>query len=49
MNAVQEMLGQIRLAQNDHWQKTSRQAALLWNQVIREKIVSKGAGDGNDT
>jgi hypothetical protein len=43
------MLGQIQLAQNDRWQKTSRQAALLWNRVIREKIVSKGADNGHDT
>ena len=40
MDAVQEMLIQIRLAQNDHWRKTSRQAALLWNRVMREKIVT---------
>jgi len=49
MNAVEKILAQIRLAQNDHWQKTSRQAALLWNRVIREKIVSKGADNGHDT
>jgi hypothetical protein len=49
MNGVQEMLNQIRLAQNDHWQKTSRQAALLWHRVMREKILLKGAGDGHDT
>ena len=41
MKTVQEMLSQVRLAQNDHWQKTSRQAALLWNRVIHEKIISK--------
>ncbi len=45
MDVVQEMLSQIRLAQNDHWQKTSRQAALLWNRVIHEKIVSREAGN----
>jgi hypothetical protein len=39
LNGVQEMLNQIQIAQNDHWQKTSRQAALLWNRVIREKIL----------
>lgn len=49
MNAVEKMLAQIRLAQNDRWQKTSRQAALLWNRVIREKIVSKEADNGHDT
>ena len=44
MDAVQAMLEQVRIAQNDHWQKTSRQAGLLWNQVIREKILSKESG-----
>lgn len=47
MDAVQEMLTQIRFAQNDHWQKTSRQAALLWNRVIREKIVSRESSNGH--
>jgi len=36
--AVMAMLAQVRLAQHDHWQSTSRQAALLWNRVIRDKI-----------
>jgi len=49
LNGVQEMLGQIRLAQNDHWQKTSRQAALLWHRVMGENILSKGASDGHDS
>jgi hypothetical protein len=49
MDGVQEMLTQIRLAQNDHWQKTSRQAALLWNRVIKEKILSREMGNGHDT
>jgi len=40
MDAVQAMLQQVCLAQNDHWQKTSRQAGLLWNRVVREKILS---------
>jgi hypothetical protein len=39
--AVMAMLYQIRVAQNDHWQSTSQQAALYWNQVIREKILWK--------
>ena len=39
--AVMAMLYQIRLAQNDHWQSTSRQAALYWNQVMKEKILWK--------
>ncbi len=46
MVAVQQMMEQVRIAQHDHWQQTSRQAALLWNRVIREKILSKGAGNG---
>ena len=49
MDAVQAMLGQVRYAQNDRWQKTSRGAALLWNRVIQEKIISREAGDGTDT
>jgi hypothetical protein len=44
MKTVQEMLGQVQFAQNDRWQKTSRQAALLWHRVIREKILSKEPG-----
>jgi len=47
MNAVQAMLDQVRLAQQDHWQKTSRQAGLLWNRVIRERILSKEKGNGH--
>lgn len=49
MGAVQEMLHQVRYAQNDQWQKTSRQAALLWNRVIQEKIVAREPGNGIDT
>ena len=45
MDAVQAILEQIRIAQNDHWLKTSRQAALLWISVIREKILSKESGN----
>jgi len=41
MVAVQAMLEQVQLAQNDCWQKTSRQAGLLWNRVIQDKIISK--------
>lgn len=47
MDAVQAMLEQVCLAQNDHWQKTSRQAGLLWNQVVREKILSKKPDNGH--
>ncbi len=46
MDAVQIMLEQVCVAQHDHWQKTSRQAALLWNRVIREKILFKEAENG---
>ena len=46
MAVVEAMLEQIRVAQHDHWQQTSRQAALLWHRVIHEKIVSKGADNG---
>jgi hypothetical protein len=46
MDAVQAMIEQVRIAQNDHWQKTSRQAGLLWNQVIREKILLKVSNHG---
>ena len=41
MAAVSVMLEQVRIAQHKRWQATSRQAALLWNRVIREKILSK--------
>lgn len=46
MTAVNAMLEQIRVAQHVHWQDTSQQAALLWNRVIREKILSKVACNG---
>jgi hypothetical protein len=37
--AVMAMLEQIRSAQNDDWQTTSRQAALFWLQVMKEKVI----------
>ena len=46
MAVVKAMLEQVRMAQHDHWQQTSHQAALLWHRVIYEKIVSKGADNG---
>ncbi len=46
MAVVKEMFEQVRMAQHDHWQQTSRQAALLWHRVIYEKIVSKEANNG---
>jgi len=47
MDAVQAMLEQVRIAQNDHWVETSRQAGLLWTSVIREKIESKEPDNGH--
>jgi hypothetical protein len=47
MEAVLTLLEQVRIAQNDHWQKTSRQAGLLWISVIREKILSEESGNGH--
>jgi hypothetical protein len=44
MAAVNAMFEQVGEAQHDHWGKTSQQAALLWNRVIREKILSHGDG-----
>lgn len=46
MAAVKTMLEQVRIARHDNWQATSRQAALLWHRVVKEKILSKEAGDG---
>jgi hypothetical protein len=36
---VMAMLEQIRSAQNDDWQTTSRQAALFWLKIMKEKII----------
>jgi len=38
---VDEMLYQIRLEQNNNWQTTSKEAALHWNKIIKEKILWK--------
>ena len=46
MDAVSTMIEQVRIAQHDRWQKTSRQAALLWNRVIQEKILAKNPDNG---
>lgn len=46
MATVRLMMEQVRVAQHDNWRQTSRQAALLWNRVIREKILSKEADNG---
>ncbi|MCP4552727.1 MAG: DNA methylase [Bacteroidetes bacterium] len=40
-DAVLAMLDQVRLAQNDGWQSTSKEAALFWNQVMKDKILSQ--------
>lgn len=44
--AVKAMLEQVRVAQNDRWRKTSRQAALLWNRVVRERIMATVKDNG---
>ncbi len=49
MAAVKEMMKQIRYAQNDQWQKTSHQAALLWHRVMQEAIVAREVGNGSNT
>jgi len=36
--AAMAMLEQIRWAQNDAWQSTSREAALFWLKVMKDKI-----------
>ncbi len=37
--AVDVLMNQIRIAQNDQWESTSREAALYWNKVMKEKIA----------
>jgi hypothetical protein len=39
-NGVLVMMEQIKVAQNQGWEDTSRDAALMWNQVMRERILS---------
>jgi len=39
--AALQMIEQIDLAKNDGWRTTSRQAALLWNRAMKDKIISK--------
>ncbi len=49
-SAVMLMMEQIKVAQNEGWQQTSCEAALMWNQVMREKILSQPdpvSGDNN--
>jgi len=38
--AALAMLEQIRQAQSDGWQSTSREASFFWNRVMKEKIMS---------
>jgi hypothetical protein len=38
--AVMVMLAQIRLAHNDNWETTSKEAGLFWLRVMKEKILS---------
>jgi hypothetical protein len=35
------MLAEIRLAHQDGWVGTSRQAAMFWLRVMKDKIASK--------
>lgn len=37
--AVMVMMEQIRVAQNEKWTSTSRHTALMWNRIMREKIL----------
>jgi len=37
--AVFEMLYQIRVTRSDNWKPTSREAAIYWNNVMKEKIL----------
>jgi hypothetical protein len=46
MVVVKAMMEQVRVSRQDHWQSTSRQAALLWNRVIREMILKREAHYG---
>ena len=37
--AVEKMLYQIRAAQSDSWQSTSLEAAVHWNNIMKERIL----------
>ncbi|MCP4626598.1 MAG: DNA methylase [bacterium] len=39
--AVDALMCQIRISQSDRWKSTSREAALYWNRVMKDKIVRK--------
>ena len=36
---VNDMIHQIRLEQNSNWENTSKEAALYWNKIMKEKIL----------
>ena len=38
-DAVMAMLEQIRLAHNDNWKQTSKEAGLFWLRVMKERIL----------
>lgn len=40
-DAVMTMLEQIKIAAEEDWRSTSREAALLWLRVMKEKILKK--------
>jgi len=37
--AIDTLLYQITIAQNDNWKSTTRKTALYWNKVIKDKIL----------
>lgn len=39
LEAVMALLYQIRVAQSSQWKSTSRDAAIYWNKVMKEKIL----------
>jgi len=39
MDAVNAMLLQITIAQNDRWKSTTQKTALYWGQIMKEKIL----------
>lgn len=39
-HSVMALLEQIRIAQNQQWQLTTKAAALHWNQVMRDRILA---------
>jgi hypothetical protein len=40
--AVMAMLAQIRLARQDGWVSTSREAGIFWLRIMKDKICEKG-------